>query len=29
MKVMRSLAAKIRRWLGLDRKPVGKPQGTA
>jgi hypothetical protein len=28
MKVMRSLAAKFRRWLGLDRKPVGKPQGT-
>ena len=29
MQVMRNLAAKIRKWLGLDRKPVGEPQGTA
>jgi hypothetical protein len=29
MQVMRGLAAKIRKWLGLDSKPVGKLQGTA
>jgi hypothetical protein len=28
MQVMRSLAAKIRKWLGLDKRPVGKPYGT-
>jgi hypothetical protein len=25
MRVMRSLGAKIRKWLGLDKKPVGEP----
>jgi hypothetical protein len=29
MEVMRSLSAKIRRWLGLGKKPVGVPFGGA
>jgi hypothetical protein len=28
MQVMLSFVAKIRRWLGLDRKPVAKPFST-
>lgn len=28
MQVMRSLAAKIRKWLGLGKRPVGVPFGT-
>jgi hypothetical protein len=28
MQVMQSLAAKIRKWLGLGKKPVGAPYGT-
>jgi hypothetical protein len=27
MQVLRSLAGKIRKWLGLDKKPVGTPYG--
>ena len=27
MQVTRSLAAKIRKWLGLDRRPQGVPRG--
>lgn len=26
MQVMQSVAGKIRKWLGLDRKPVNAPQ---
>ena len=28
MQVVRSFAAKIRKWLGLDRKPSTNPFGT-
>jgi hypothetical protein len=28
MQVLRSLASKIRKWLGLEKKPVGVPYGT-